>query len=124
LENRQLSVEGFQKQAGSPIDFKRIAFRAIRYWYIVVLFLLVSLTVAFVRNRYATPIYPVTASMIIKETEEVGGGEFIYKNALIDPYRNYFNEIYILKSYPLMQQVVEDRNLEITFFREGRILTR
>ena len=63
--------------------------------------LLIALTIAFLRNRYAVRIYPVTASIIIKETEEAGGGELLYTNALIDPYKNYLNELYILRSYPL-----------------------
>lgn len=123
MENKFLYPEGFQKQEGLQIDFKRITFRAIRYWYLVALSLLIAFAVAFVKNRYTTPVYPVTGSIIIKETEETGGAELLYKNALIDPYRNYFNEIYILKSYPLIQKVVEDVNLEINFFREGRILS-
>lgn len=78
---------------------------------------------AFVRNRYATRIYPVTASIIIKETEETGGGELLYKNALIDPYRNYLNELYIIKSYPLIQSVLEDLNFGVSFYLEGNFLT-
>lgn len=123
MENKFLYAEGIQKQEGLQIDFKRIGFRAIRYWYIVILCLVVALAMAFLINRYTTPVYPVTGSIIIKEAEETGGAELLYKNALVDPYRNYFNEIYILKSYPLIQKVVEDVNLEINFYREGRILS-
>ncbi len=47
----------------------------------------------------------------------------LYKNALIDPYRNYLNELYIIKSYPLIQRVLEDLNFGISFFIEGNFLT-
>lgn len=108
---------------GINIDFKRVLFRALRFWYIVVISLLIVLAIAFIRNRYATRIYPVSASIIIKETEETGGAELLYKNALIDPYKNYLNEVYILKSAPLVERVIKDLNFEVTFFKEGNFLT-
>lgn len=108
---------------GFKIDFKRVADRSLRYWYVVVLSLVISLTIAYLRNRYAVRIYPITASVIIKEKEETSGAELLYNNALINPYRNYLNEPYIIRSYPIIQQVVEDLNFEVVFFKEGNIKT-
>ncbi len=79
------------------IDLKRIGYRALRYWYIVVISLIVSLAIAFYYNRYTQRIYPVSASIIIREKEESSGAEILYKNALVDQYRNYLNEPYIIK---------------------------
>lgn len=123
MNNQFASSELGPTQDGISIDFKRVAFRALRYWYLIVASLVISLSIAFVNNRYAIPVYPVSTSVIIRETEETGGAELLYKNALIDPYKNYLNEPYILKSYPLLQQVVEDLNFDMSFQREGRILT-
>ena len=112
-----------QVSTGFTIDFKRIAYQALRYWYLILLSLFIALSIAFLRNRYATKIYPVSASIIIKEREETGGAELLFKNSLIDPYRNYLNELYIIKSYPLMQKVIEDLNFGVSFFQKGNILT-
>ncbi len=113
-----------QHDAGKPeIDIKRVFYQAVRYWYLVALSLGIFMSVAFLNNRYGQKIYPVSASIIIKETEESGGAELLYKNSLISPYQNYLNELYIIKSYPLIQQVVEDLNFGITFYKEGNILT-
>lgn len=108
---------------GLKIDFKRILARAIRYWYIIVISLIVSLTIAYLRNRYSLRIYPVTASVIIREREESSGGDLLYKNSLLNPYRNYLNEPYIIRSYPLIQSVIEDLNFEVAFYKEGKIKT-
>ena len=62
------------------IDFKRISYRALRYWYVIVLFLMLCLGISFLKNRYAVRIYPVTASVIIREKEEASGGDLLYKN--------------------------------------------
>jgi len=58
-----------------------------------------------------------TASIVIREKEETSGAELLYSNALVNPYRNYLNEPYIIRSYPLIEKVVEELNLKLPFFR-------
>ena len=120
-------MKNFQLEAETEsvrIDYKRVLYRAIRYWYIIVASLAITLTIAFTVNRYTPNMYPVTASIIIKETEETSGaGEFLYENPLVNPFRNYLNELYIIKSYPLIESVIDDLNFSVTFFKEGNILT-
>lgn len=112
-----------QQSAGSSLDFKRVISRAIRFWYIVVLSLVAAIAIAFYQNRYSQRVYPVTASIMIREMQETGGAELLYKNALIDPYRNYLNEPYIIRSYPLIEKVIRDLNFNVSFYREGYFMT-
>lgn len=105
------------------IDFRRIAYLAIRYWYLVILSLVIAFGTAFYKNRYTVRVYPIVASIIIREREETSGAELLYKNALVDQYRNYLNEPYILRSYPLIQGVVKELNLDVTFYQEGYVRT-
>ncbi|MEJ7645263.1 MAG: polysaccharide biosynthesis tyrosine autokinase [Chryseolinea sp.] len=115
---------GIKEQAGGvQINFKRVLDRVIRMWYIVVLSLAIAIIVAFLINRYTSKMFPVRASIIIRESEENAGAKFLYDNALINPYRNFFNEIYIMKSFPLLQEVVEQLGFEVSFYREGEIMT-
>lgn len=107
---------------GFAIDFKRVLNRAVRFWYLIVLSVLIALSVAYLRNRYATRIYPVTASIIIKEAQDISEGKLIYNNPLMSYHRNYLNELYIIKSYPIIQGVVEDLNFSVAFYREGNFL--
>jgi hypothetical protein len=55
--------------------------------------------------------------------QEASGAEFIYKNVLIDQYRNYLNEPYVIRSYPLIEQVVKNLNFHVSFYREGYFMT-
>jgi len=107
---------------GFSLDFKRILSRAIRFWYVVVASLVVALTIAFYNNRYTQRVYPITASILIREMQETGGAELLYKNSLVDPYRNYLNEPYIIRSYPLIEKVVRDLNFHLSFFQEGYVI--
>src|SRR5690606_30201569 len=97
--------------------------RAIRFWYVIIIFLGAALAIAFYKNRYTQRVYPINASIMIRETQEAGGAELLYKNALIDPYRNYLNEPYIIRSYPIIESVVRELNFYISFYLEGRIVT-
>jgi capsular exopolysaccharide synthesis family protein len=108
---------------GSSLDFKRVLSRAIRFWYVIIISLVVALAFAFYKNRYTQKVYPVSASIIIREMQETGGAELLYKNALIDPYRNYLNEPYIIRSYPLVEKVVTDLNFNVAFYKEGYFMT-
>ena len=48
----------------SPLDFKRVFYRAIKYWYVLVFALLVSLLIAFAVNRYTTQIFRILQFVI------------------------------------------------------------
>lgn len=116
-------TENKQSPEGFTIDFKRVLARAIRFWYVVVLSLGIAMIIAFYNNRYTQRVYPVTASILIREVQETGGAELLYKNSLIDPYRNYLNEPYIIRSYPLIEKVVRDLNFHLVFLQEGYVVT-
>lgn len=107
--------------AGPNINPARVVERIIRYWYIITLTVIISLITAYLVNRYTTRIYPISASIIIRESDENIGAKFLYNNSLINPYRNYYNEFFIMRSYPLMQQVVEDLNLHVSYHVKGEI---
>ncbi|MCZ8354342.1 MAG: polysaccharide biosynthesis tyrosine autokinase [Cyclobacteriaceae bacterium] len=105
------------------VNVKRVIARALRFWYLIVASVLAGLAISYVVNRYTTRIYPIKASIIIKENEDNLGAKFLYNNALVNPYRNHLNEVYIMKSYPLLQEVVESLHLEIAMYKEGDIKT-
>jgi capsular exopolysaccharide synthesis family protein len=109
--------------SGFSLDFKRVFSRAIRFWYVVVIILGATFSWAFYTNRYTQRVYPVTASVVIKEVQDLGGAELLYKNSLLTPYRNYLNEPYILKSYPLVEEIVRDLNFHVSFLQEGYVVT-
>ncbi len=116
------SEEKSQPQ-GFTLDFKRVLARAIRFWYVIVISLSLALITAFYQTRYSERVFPVSSSILIRETQETGGAELLYKNALIDPYRNYLNEPYIIRSYPLIEEVVKNLNFNFVFYREGYFMT-
>jgi capsular exopolysaccharide synthesis family protein len=111
------------KGSGFDLNLKRVLSRVLKYWYVIILSVAVSLVVAFFINRYSDRIYTVRASIIILQSEENAGSKFLYNNELLNPFRNFYNEIYIMRSYPLLAHVVEDLNFDVSYFIEGNIKT-
>jgi capsular exopolysaccharide synthesis family protein len=111
------------QSGGLQINLKRVLDRIIQLWYVILISLGVGVLVAFLINRYSVKKFPVRASIIIRESEENAGAKFLYDNALINPYRNFFNEIYIMKSYPLLQEVIQELGFDVSLYREGELMT-
>src|SRR5690606_8481860 len=116
-------LENRRERQGLGLDFKRVAYRALRHWYVVLICLMLASLVAFLKNRYTERVYPVNASILIREREATAGAELLFNNPLINPYRNYLNEPYIIRSYPLITRVIKDNNFHISFYREGYFMT-
>jgi capsular exopolysaccharide synthesis family protein len=126
--NKKLPVESNSgnsvgTETGFNIDYKRVLYHIFKYWYLVALSLLTAITIAFLNNRYAIRVFPITASIIIKEAEDNSEGKLLYNNPLVNFYRNYLNELYIVKSYPLIQNTIKNLHFQVGFYKEGNILT-
>ena len=119
----ELPLEPEEKDEGFiKIDFKRLWFRVLQYWYLVLASVVIGLAIAFFHNRYAERIYPVRASIIINGAIRTEAS-LLYDNPLVAGDRNSYNELYILRSYPLIQRVVDDLNLTVSLYREGEVRT-
>jgi uncharacterized protein involved in exopolysaccharide biosynthesis len=63
-------------------------------------------------------------SILIKESQEASGNaEILYNNPLVQGYRNYLNELYIIRSYPLVQDVVDELGFTTSFYKSGNVKT-
>lgn len=118
------TFENNDQSIPSIINFRRIWYRCLRYWYLILLSLFIALTIAFLINRYSTRVYTLRASIIIKENQEAGQtAELLYNNPLVNSYRNFLNEPYIIRSYPLLQQVIDSLGYAVIFKKQGNIKT-
>src|ERR1044072_5737763 len=82
-----------------------------------------ALLIAYAYLRYATPIYLVGGTLLLKS--EQGGGrndkfEEIFVNSKTS---NIQSEIEILRSRPLMARVVNKLGLQFSYFVKGKIKT-
>ena len=116
---------GFEsKQPVKEIQLKEFIFRYLRYWPLLVSFILIMLTLAFIRLRYATPIYNVKGSLFInKENGNKGNGAELQNIFRFPDNVNLKNELEILKSKPLLKRVVQNLGLQVGYYNKGNVRT-
>src|ERR1022692_3437517 len=107
----------------NEVSLSDLFYKFLPYWPFFVILILISMTGAFIYLRYELPIYKSTATLLIKDD----------KKSSIDPLeafdmfgskKNVENEIEVLKSKTLMQEVVKNLGLYAPVTVEGRLLNQ
>jgi len=98
--------------------------KLLRNWYWFVIMASIGYGIANLYLRYQIPRYEIQASLKIKEGEEDNiGQKMIVDQMGFDDQVNLEDEIFYLKSSPLMERVVEDLGLDISYVSEGRVIS-
>src|ERR1043165_2132425 len=108
-------------------DVKKIISRILDHWKLYVISLVTFIVAGFLFIRYSTPLYRAHAQVLVQDEQNDGSSSFLQSSALAD-FSNLFNvksnvnnELAILQTPDLLQRVVEEMNLNIDYFRKGRI---
>lgn len=112
-------VNNSSQQPLSIIKFVRLV---LKRWYVILASLLLALSLAWAYNRYTVPQYRVVASLMVKDGDGNSYADFIFgsknRNEL-----NLNNEAAILKSFGYVAATVASMDLNITYYREGKVTT-
>ena len=112
-----------QQEEGKIIDLKFEIFRYLRYWYWFALGIFIALFVAYTYLRYTPNVYGTNAKIKIIDNSAGGfkmpsmGGVSLFSRSRV----NLENEIEIIKSYRLNEQVVRNLGLQTSFTTLGYI---
>lgn len=123
MENRN-GISQTPLQEDTSLDLKKYVFKYLRYWYWFAVSMLLTLLVVFLIVRYTVPEYLVQSALLIKDNRnasELSEESILADLGLGGASKNLLNEIQILKSRTLMQEVIEALNLEVIYFEEGRV---
>jgi len=113
-------------QEEDSIDIRQIleTIWGLRLW--IILSLIICVGIAYAYCLYKTPIYETSCSIMLV-SEEGSKGAITSEFALMSEFsgmslqQKMSNELYILKTTSLMQNVVEELNLNIQYFEKERI---
>lgn len=112
-------------ERSEAVDFKSILSKYLRYWYWFALGGIIAIGTAYAYLRYyAVPQYYISSLILIKDEKSDGGSSTAM--AINDPdlfksSKNVDDEVEVLKSKTLMQRVVKELDLSISYIIEGRI---
>jgi tyrosine-protein kinase Etk/Wzc len=96
-----------------------VLFKFLRYWYLFIITAAIALGIAYVYLKKYTPIYRVTAELLLKDERTQPRNE-VMKQFDMAGGRNIDNEIQVLKSRPILEKVVRDLGIEVSYFHESR----
>lgn len=115
-----------ETQEESNVDFKKILNKYLSNWPFFIISIFLCLSVAFIYLRYTTPQYKISARLLINDDEK--GGSASASSAVLGDLSGLLgakstvdNEVEVLKTRRLMQQVVENLNLNINYFTRGNV---
>ena len=104
------------------VDYKALLFRYIIHWPWFVASLLVCLIGAWGYLYFQTPVYQISASIMIKDDKKGGGGsadlESLGLGGMMTSTQSIDNEIEVLRSKTILKEVVNNLELYITYYDE------
>lgn len=101
------------------VDIKTILNNYLRHWKMIVACTFMGIVLAYAASKLMTPIYKVNGSVLVGEESQDLGADFLGASSLLQPKNNIENEIGILTSYALTEQVVEELKLNVSYFEDG-----
>ncbi|MHA6280409.1 GumC family protein [Salinimicrobium sp. CAU 1759] len=118
-------LQEFSEKEETNIDLKAEIFKYLKYWKWLLFGCFLGLFIAYLYNRYTLPVYASQASMMILNEEKnnvvdalPSGGSSIL--AIDD--KSLENQIVTLKSKRLVEGVIDELDLNITYFLEGKVI--
>lgn len=106
-------------------DIKRVFELFIQNYKIFTISVVIALFVAFLINRNSSPVYKVSSSLLIKEQSlsrsSSGDMNDFINSEMFGINENFENELWVLKSSPVIEGTVRNLELSVNYFRKKGI---
>jgi capsular exopolysaccharide synthesis family protein len=104
-------------------DLKQFTQLVFRNYKVFIASIVLALIVAFLALHFSTPLYKISASLLIREesTKPSGGNaamnDFL-NSSLFGNNKNFQNELWVLKSTPVVEQTIQNLDLMVDYYRK------
>ena len=118
--------EKYGEQTGEQVNIQELLFHYLIHWPWFVVSVIVCVALAWGYLRLTTPIYDISATVLIKDEKKGGGAnmsselEKMGLNGFVSSSSNIENEIEVLSSRTLAREVVSSLGLFVTYVDEDR----
>ncbi len=121
--NQQVGDIKDNQNQDSLNDFRKIFYRVIRYWYLIVASVVIAVRIAFLINRYTPPVYTISTSVLIKAPKDLSNSVagLLYGDEVFKSSSNLENESILLKRFALVEKTIKDLDFNISYYKEGNI---
>ncbi|HET6244701.1 MAG: polysaccharide biosynthesis tyrosine autokinase [Bacteroidetes bacterium] len=105
-------------------DLKQVWKVFIENWYIMLLFVLISASIAYIYTYKLTDVFAGRTQILIKSSETYDYQNQLYKGlGYYGAYEDISNQKRVITSYNLIEQTVAKLNLDVSYFIIGRLKT-
>lgn len=111
-------------EENNPVDLKQIINKYLKYWPAFILSILISLFSAFVYLRYANVVYKSEAKVKLLNDKENSNFTLDVSKLFNKSTINLENEIALLKSVHLSEQVVKNLKLNVEYYYNSRVTSK
>ena len=122
-DTRNTSLTG-NPIASSQVDAEKVFFILLKKWPIILFCCLLGYFISEIYLRYSIPQYSASTSILLKDTRTSSGmseATVFQDLGILSPGRNIDNEIHILKTIYLLEEVVKKLRLQYTYKSLGRL---
>ena len=108
-----------QNQKEETIDVKALLIKYTEYWYYFLISIIFCGFIAYLNNRYTTPVYSVSTTLLIRDDNNthLGAENLLEGLELFSGKQNLTNEIIILNSYKITEKVIKELGLGLSYFQ-------
>ncbi|MGF1533611.1 MAG: GumC family protein [Bernardetiaceae bacterium] len=104
------------------VDLQKLLVKLLQYWWLFVISIFVALALAFIFNRYTTPIYSIKATIMLEgENEKSDVTNLLYESSFLKGKSNFKDEARVITSFPIVKRAVIDQNMQVTYYSQGRV---
>ena len=104
-------------------DIRKEIFKYLFFWKYFLLFVVFCLSIAFCYIRYTNKVFSTTSKIKIVDKKdsalELPSAEALFSNSKI----NLENELEVIKSYSILEQVVRNQNLTTSIITNGKVMS-
>lgn len=103
-------------------DLKRIVELVVRNYKLFIVSLIILLGLAFLVNYYSVPVYQISSSILIKEDQNQNRSNMndFLNSSLFGKNQNLQNELWVLKSIPVIEQTIRNLDLTVTYYKNEK----
>lgn len=111
----------------SNFDLKKVFYRAIKYWYIVLICFVASIALGIYQYKNTLPLYKVSSLLIINDDNmvkgpSVGSGDDAIPGVNLGNFSNVQNQIVLLTSSDHIKKVIKQLSFTVSYYKKDLLL--
>ncbi len=113
-----------KREAGTQfiIDYRKLFIEIVRYWWLFLVTIGLSLAIVTIKHRYAQPVYSAYMTILMEDRgNENPQSDMMGGFGLSSAMRSLENQMAILSSWSIMRQTIKELNFNISYYKTGRV---